>query len=172
MLYAYAFLFVLLILVSGLGSKNVNRRREIRSMGRFNIFLFVFVSVMASSTPFLISQPSDPLQASMQFLTLYGISTTAFIIAITEITIYSQRLSLCDSLGLTSVFLKKQKKIWSENLADFPNSDNIVNSIGSASAVTELFSHGSFGLALLWSFAVMEQTIDEVAESVILRNPA
>jgi hypothetical protein len=86
--------------------------------------------------------------------------------------VYGQRVSLRRSMGLTVDFFKKQKKAWTERLANFPNSDNIVNCIDGAPAVTELFDHGSFGLALLWSCAVMEQILDAVAEGVISREPA
>jgi hypothetical protein len=172
MLYVYVPLFVMLVFVSGFGTKNMSFRREVHSMGQFRVFLFSLASVMASLAPFTVNKPADPLQASAEFLLLYGISTLALTVAIVEITIYGQRISLRKSMELTVDFFKKQKKIWTEKLAGFPNSDNIVNCIDSAPAVTELFDHGSFGLALLWSCAVMEQTIDAVAEGVISREPA
>jgi hypothetical protein len=74
-------------------------------------------------------------------------------------------------MELTADFFKKQKKIWSERLVDFPNSDNVTDCIAGATPVTELFDHGSFGLTLLWSCAVMEQTIDAIAEGVISKEP-
>jgi len=172
MLYIYVPLFIALVIVSGFGSKNMSsHKRETYSMGSFRVFLFSLISVMASAIPFTISQPSDPWLAAAQYLLLFGISTLALTLAVVEITVYGQRISLRMSMELTDDFFKNQKKIWVEKLADFPNSDNIVNCINGAPAVTASFDHGSFGLALLWSFAVMEQTIDAVAEGVISREP-
>jgi hypothetical protein len=172
MLYIHVPLFFTLVIVSGFGSKNMSsHKREIHSMGRFRVFLFTLISVMASVAPFIVSQPSDPWQATAQYPLLYGISTLALTIAVVEITIYGQRISLRMSLELTDDFFKNQKEIWAEKLADFPNSDNIVNCLDGVPAVTASFDHGSFGLALLLSFAVMEQTLDEVAEGVISREP-
>ena len=174
MLYIHVPLFVTLLMVSGFGSKNMSPRahkREIHSMGPIRVFLFTLISVMASVAPFIVSQPSDPWLAPAQYPLLYGISTLALTIAVVEITIYGQRISLRTSLGLTDDFFKNQKEIWAEKLADFPNSDNIVNCLDGVPAVTASFDHGSFGLALLLSFAVMEQTLDEVAEGVLSREP-
>jgi hypothetical protein len=172
MLYLYTPLFFMLVFVSGFGSKNMSsRKRETHSMGQFRIFLFSFISVMASAAPFTISQPSDPVLATGQYLLLYGISTLALTLAVTEITIYGQRLSLRRSMRLTADFFKNQKKAWAEKLVGFPNSDNIVKCIDGTSAVTEAFDHGSFGLALLWSWAVMERTLEAVAEGAISRDP-
>jgi hypothetical protein len=172
MLYIHVPLFFTLVIVSGFGSKNMSsHKREIHSMGRFRVFLFTLISVMASVAPFIVSQPSDPWQATAQYPLLYGISTLALTIAVVEITIYGQRISLRMSLELTDDFFKNQKEIWAEKLADFPNSDNIVNCLDGVPAVTASFDHGSFGLALLWSCAVMERMLDAVAEGVISREP-
>ena len=172
MLYAYIPLFIMLVFFSALWSKNMSFRREVHSMGQFRVFLFSLASVMASLTPFAVNQPADPLQAAAQFLLLYGISVLALTVAVVEITIYGQRISLRNSMELTVDFFKKQKKTWTEKLAGFPNSDNIVSCIDGAPVVTELFDGGSFGLALLWSCNVMEQTIDAIADGIISREPA
>jgi hypothetical protein len=148
-----------------------SRRRETWGMGRFRVFLFSFISLMASAVPFTISRPSDPWLATGQYFLLYSISTLALTLAVTEITIYGQRISLRESMKLTDDFFKNQKKIWVKELTDFPNSENIVNCIDGAPAVITSFDRGSFGLALLWSFAVMEHTLDATAEAVISREP-
>lgn len=174
MLYIHVPLFVTLLIVSGFGSKNMSPRahkREIHSMGPIRVFLFTLISIMASVAPFIVSQPSDPWLATAQYPVLYGLSTLALTMAVVEITLYGERISLRMSLELTDDFFKNQKEIWAEILADFPNSDNIVNCLDGVSAVTASFDHGSFGLALLLSFAVMEQILDEVAEGVISREP-
>jgi hypothetical protein len=173
MLYIYVPLFIALVIVSGFGSKNMSsHKRETYSIGSFRVFLFTLISVMASAVPFTVTQPSDPWLATGQYLLLYGISTLALTLTVTEITIYGQRISLRKSMELTDKFFKSQKKIWAEKLAGFPNSDNIVKCIDGTPAVTASFDHGSFGLALLWSWAVMERTLDAVAEGVISREPA
>lgn len=173
MLYLYVPLFFMLVFVSGFGSKNMSsRKRETHSMGQFRIFLFSFISIMASAVPFTVTQPSDLWLATGQYLLLYGISTLALTLAVTEITIYGQRISLRKSMELTDTFFKNQKKIWAEKLAGFPNSDSILKCIDGAPAVTAALDHGSFGLALLWSWAVMEQTLDAVAEVIIPIDPA
>jgi hypothetical protein len=161
----------MLVLVSAFGSKNMTRR-EVHSMGHFRVFLFSIVSVMASLAPFTVNQPSDPWLATAQFLFLFSISTIALTIAVVEITMYGQRISLRNSMKLDSKFFKKQQKIWSEKLSEFPNSENIVSSIDEGKAVLELFDRGSFGHAILWSWAVMERTLDAVADGVISREPA
>jgi hypothetical protein len=171
MMYVYIPLFVMLVMVSAFGSKNMTGR-EVHSMGHFRVFLFSIVSVMASLAPFTVNKPSDPWLATAQFLFLYGISTIALTVAVVEITVYGQRISLRNSMKLDSEFFKKQKKIWAEKLSEFPNSDNIVSSINEGKAVPQLFDRGLFGLAVLWSWAVMEQTLDAVAEGVISREPA
>lgn len=171
MMFAYIPLFVMLVIISALGSKNMSGR-EVHSMGHFHILLFSLTSVMASLAPFTVSQPSDPWLATAEFLFLYGISTLALTFAVVEITVYGQRISLRNSMKLDAEFFKKQKKIWAEKLSEFPNSDNIVSSINEGKAVPQLFDSGLFGLAVLWSCAVMEQTLDAVAEGVISREPA
>ena len=130
------------------------------------------MSVMASLAPFTVSQPSDLWLATAQFLFLYGISTIALTVAVVEITVYGQRISLRNSMKLDAEFFKKQKKIWTKKLSEFPNSDNILSCINEGKAVLQLFDNGLFGLAVLWSWAVMEQTLDAVAEGVISREPA
>jgi hypothetical protein len=171
LMYVYISVFVMLVILSALWSKNMSCR-EFHSMGHFRIFLFSLTGVMASLAPFTVSQPSDPWLAIAEFLFLYGISTLALTFAIVEITVYGQRISLRNSMKLDAEFFKKQKKIWAEKLSKFPNSDNIVNCINEGKAVPQLFDSGSFGLAVLWSCAVMEQTLDAVAEGVISREPS
>ena len=171
MLYAYIPLFVILVILSAVWSKNMSSR-EVPSMGYFRLLLFSLASVMASLAPFTVSQPSDPWLATAQFLLLYGISTLVLTFAVVEITVYGQRISLRNSVKSDVEFFKKQKKVWAEKLADFPNSDNIVTCIDGAKVVPQLFDSGSFGLTLLWSCAVMEQTIDAVAEGVISKEPS
>lgn len=171
MLYAYIPLFVILVILSAIWSKNMSGK-EAHSMGHFRIFLFSLASVMASLAPFTVSKPPDPWLATAEFLLLYGISTLALTIAVVEITVYGQRISLRNSMKLDAKFFEKQKKAWAEKLTDFPNSDNIVNCIDGAKVVPQLFDNGSFGLALLWSCNIMEQTIDAIAEGMITIEPA
>jgi hypothetical protein len=169
MLYIYVPLFVLLVLVSALGTKNFGG--EVNNMGHFLCFLFMLVSVLSSIAPFYVSQPSDPVIASLQFILLFGISALALTMAIIETTIFGQRLSLRNKMQLTDEFLKNQRKVWEEKLSGFPNAENIISSIDGSRALVALFDKGSFGPAVLWSCGIMEQTIDAIADGIISRNP-
>ena len=112
LLYFYAPLFVALVIVSGFGSKNMSSHtRETWSMGRFRVFLFSVISVMSTAVPFTIRQPSDPWLATGQYLLLFSISAIALTLAVTEITVDGQRISLRNSMKLTEDFFKNQKKI-------------------------------------------------------------
>lgn len=169
MLIVYLPLFVTLILISALASKNFGR--EVNNMGYTRGFLFFIVAVLASVTPFTIKAPANPMQASFQFILLSGVSTTALIIAIVEITVCGQRVSLRNNMQLTEDFFKKQKQVWKQLLVDFPNSENIIQSIDGFKAIPMLFDKGSFSLAVLWSCNVMEQTTDAIADGLISKNP-
>lgn len=169
MLYIYVFFFALLVLVSALGSKNF--RREVNNIGRIGCFLFILASALGSLAPFTVHLPSDPLVALLQFALLFGAWFGAFMMAIFETTIFGQRLSLRGNLKLTDEFFKKQSKVWKEKLLGFPNSEEIIRSIDGSRALVTLFDKGSFGLVVLWSCNVMEQTIDAIAKGVISRNP-
>jgi hypothetical protein len=169
MLYIYVPLFALLVLFSALGTKNFGG--EVNNMGYFLCFLFVLVSVMSSIAPFYVSQPSDPLIASLQFALLWGISVLALTMAIIEATIFGQRLSLRNKMQLTDEFFKKQRKVWKEKLSEFPNAEKIISGIDSSRALVTLFDKGSFGPAVLWSCGIMERTIDAIADGIISRNP-
>jgi hypothetical protein len=169
MLYIYAPLFIMLVFFSGLGSKNF--ALEVHNMGRFRAFLFLLASVLASTLPFTLAQPTDPLYGLYRFFLLFAISSLALTIAITEVTIWGQRVSLREKMGLADVFFTKQKKVWEKKLADFPNLEDILISIDSGRFIATLFDRGSFNLAVLWSCNLMEQIIDAVAAVIISRNP-
>jgi hypothetical protein len=124
----------MLIFVSGLGSKNLGR--EVHNMGRFRGFLFLVASVLASTLPFTLAQPSDPLYGLYRFRLLFCISTVALTIAVVEVTVWGQRVSLRNNMQLTDDFFKKQKKVWEEKLASFPNSTNIIDSLDDGSYVS------------------------------------
>jgi hypothetical protein len=169
-LFIYAPLFVVLILVSGIGSKNLGK--ENNNVGFYRGFLFFMASILASVTPFLVKLPSDPNQASFQFLLLSGVSAIALIIAIIDITVCGQRISLRESMKLTNTFFKKQKTVWEKKLVDFPNAKKIINKIDGCLAIPMLFDKGSFGLAILWSCNIIEQTTDAAADGIISKDPS
>jgi len=169
-LYIYIPSFIFLVLVSALASKNF-ALREVNNMGHFRCSLFMLASVLASLAPFVVNKPEDPLMATFQFSLLYFIYTLSLTIAVVEVTVYGQRISLRSNMHLTDDFLKKRRKIWKEKLEKFPNSENIIKSIDDSRALATLFDRGSFGLAILWSCNVMEQAIDAVADGIILMNP-
>jgi hypothetical protein len=164
----YVPLFIALVLVSGLGSKNYGH--EVPNMGHFRGFLFLIASVLAATTPFLLKFPDD-LNGLFQFLLIFAISTLALTIAIVEVTIFGQRVSLRNSIRLTDDFFKKQKKVWEKELEGFPNSEKIINCLDDGKFVAGLFDRGSFNLAILWSCNVMEEIIDAAADGIIQKDP-
>lgn len=161
-------LFALLILISAIASKNLGR--EVNSVGFNHGFLFFIATILASVTPFLIKTPSDPIQASLQFIVLYAVSATALIVAVVDITVCGQRVSLRESMQLTENFLKKQKQVWEKELGNFPNAEKIISNMDGCRAIPALFDKGSFGLAVLWICNVIEQTTDAIAEGVISKD--
>jgi hypothetical protein len=169
MLIVYLPLFAMLILMSALGSKNFGR--EVNNMGYTRGFLFFIAAVLASLTPFILKAPANPIQASFQFILLSGVSVLALIMAVVEITVCGQRVSLRNNMQLTEDFFKKQKQVWKQLLVDFPNSESIIKSIDEFQAIPVLFDKGSFSLAVLWSCNVIEQTTDAIAEGIISKNP-
>jgi len=164
MLLFYVPIFIALVLVSGLGSKNYER--EIPNMGHFRGFLFLITSVLAAPLPFLLRFPND-LNGLFQFSLTFAISTLALTIAIIEVTVFGQRVSLRNKIGLTDDFFKNQKKVWKKNLEGFPNSEKIITCIEDGRFVATLFDRGSFNLTILWSCNIMEKTVDIVTEEII-----
>lgn len=167
----YASLFIALILISGLASKNCVRTREISNMGHFRGFLFLIASVLAVPVPFLL-RFSDNLSGFLLFLLTFAISTLALTIAIVEVTIFGQRVSLRDKIGLTNDFFKRRRTAWEGKLQSFPNSKKIIDGLENSKFVADLFDKGSFNLAVLWSCNVMEGIIDAVANGIIQEDPS
>jgi hypothetical protein len=159
MLPFYVLLFIALVLTSGLASKNYVQTREVPNMGYFRGFLFLIASVLAAVTPFLFRFPQN-LNGLFQFLLTFSISAVALIVAIVEVTVYGQRVSLRKSIQLDEDFFKKQKKIWEEKLEGFPNLEKMLDCVYNGRIVVSLFDRGSFNLAVLWSCNVMEEIID------------
>lgn len=164
----YVPLFIALVLVSGLGSKNYFG--EIPNMGHLRGFLFLVASVLAAVTPFLLKFPDD-LNGLLQFSLILAISTLALTIAIVEVTVFGQRVSLRNSIQLTDDFFKKQKKVWGKDLEGFPNSEKIISDLEDSKFVAGLFDRGSFNLTVLWSCNIMEKIVDTVTEEIISRDP-
>jgi hypothetical protein len=168
MIVVYVPLFILVILVSGLGSKNY--AREIPSIGYFRAFLLLIVSALASTVPFTLGL-ENTWYSLFRFLLTFGLSNIALTVAIVEVTIVGQRVSLRQSILLDDFFFRKEKKDWDEGLVGFPNSKAIVSSLNDGQFVASLFDKGSFNLAVLWSCNVMEKVIDSVVEGLVSQNP-
>jgi hypothetical protein len=169
-LAVYVPLFVMMVLISGLGSKNLSRRQEVSNMGYFRGFLFLIASVLAAAFPFLIRFQSD-LNGLFQFVLTFALSTVALTMAIVEVTIFGQRISLRNNIGLNIELFKKQKKVWENNLEGFPHSEKIISNLEDGRFVPEFFDRGSFSLAVLWSCNVMEEIIDAAANGIIEKDP-
>lgn len=166
-LTVYVCVFFLFVLISGLGSKNYGR--EIPGMGYFRGLLFLIVSVLASPMPFLTLENS--LYGLIRFCLLLTITYCSLWVAVTEVTISGQRVSLRESIPLKKEFFAKQKGIWKEKLAGFHNLEEIVSDLDDGKFVTSFFDRGSFDLAVLWSCNIMEEIIDKVIEDIVSSFP-
>lgn len=169
MFFIYLPIFIMLIVISGLGSKNVGF--EFHSMGYSRGFIFLLAGVLASTFPFII-RPENDIFGFFKFLLTFSISNIALTIAIIEITVWGQRVSLRSSLQLTDDFFKNQKKEWERKIEDFPYSKKILSSFEDSKFVTVLFDRGSFDLTVLWLCSVMEKIVDIITEEIISRDPA
>jgi len=170
LLLSYVFVFLALVLICGIGSKNFGREREVPNMGYFRSFLFLIVSVLAVTFPFL-AHFSNNLYGFFDFLLTYTISVLALTVAVVEVTILGQRTSLRKSIHLDVEFFKKQRAIWEERLQSFPNSEKILDRIDDSKYVSDFFDRGSFNLAILWSCSIMEEIIDATTKRIIKRDP-
>ena len=168
MLLNYVPLFIMLILISGLGSKNFGR--EVHNIGYFRGFVFLLASVLASTLAFTL-RLENTWYGLFQFTLIFAISNFALVIAIVEVTIWGQRVSLRNSIGLTDEFFGKQKKVWKRELDGCPNSEEIVSGLDGGRYIASLFDRGSFNLAVLWSCNVMEKIIDAAADGIIQKDP-
>lgn len=161
------FVFVL-ILVCALGAKNVSR--EFRPIGYYLGLLFLIASLLAETSAFLI-RVENSLYGAFQILLVFSISIAAFVISTTHIAVWGQRVSLRESARLTDDFFKKKKEKWKNELAGFPNLNNILEGLDNGRFVADLFDSGSFNLVVLWSCNVMEKIIDAAAEGIISKEP-
>ena len=91
----------------------------------------------------------------------------ALLVAVIEVTIPGQRLSLRNNIGLTDGFIDKEKVAWKEELKDFPNAEKIINELDAGRHVAKLFDQGSFSLAVLWACNVMEEIINAAGDGII-----
>lgn len=160
--------FLVLILVSGLGSKNF--QREVPNMGHFRSFLFLIVCALAIFFPFL-AKYSDDMYGFFQFLLTFSVSAVALIVAIVEVTVLGQRISLRANLHLDDSFFKKQKTLWEKDLEGFPNSERIIEKIDDGKFIPVLFDRGSFNLVVLWTCNLMEEIIDASVDGIIQKDP-
>ncbi len=100
-----------------------------------------------------------------------AVTDTALLLAILQITVLGQRVSLRRSVPLTDDFFKKQKEEWRNNLQGFPNLDEILRSLDDGQYIAGLFEKGSFNLAVLWSCSTIEKIIDSTADGIISITP-
>jgi hypothetical protein len=156
------------VLFSALGAKNSGR--EFYCIGYHLGLLFLFASVFAETSTFLLNVENSPLGA-FQIIVIFSISTIAFVISTVHIAVWGQRVSLRVSAGLTDDFFSKQKKQWGSELNEFSNPKIILDSMDGGRFVANLFDRGSFNLVVLWSCNVMEEIIDAITDGIISRKP-
>ncbi len=169
-LLLYVPMFFALVLVSGLGSKNFARTQEVPNMGHLRGSLFLITSTLAIAFPFLAKFPND-MYGLFQFLLTFSVPTVALTLAIVEVTVLGQRISLRDNVHLDDGFFKKRKRIWEKELEGFPNSAKIIEKIDDGRFIPVFFDRGSFNLVVLWSCNVMEEIIDAAVDGIIQRDP-
>lgn len=158
-----------LVLMCALGAKNVSR--EFHPIGYYLGLLFLFASLLAETSTFLI-RVENSLYGVFQILLVFSISIAAFVTSTTHVAVWGQRVSLRESARLTDDFFKKQKEKWKNELAGFPNLDNVLEGLDDGRFVADLFDSGSFNLVVLWSCNVMEEIIDAAAQGIISKEPA
>jgi len=169
-LLLYVPMFFAMVLVSGLGSKNFAQTREVPNMGYLRGYLFLIVSALAIAFPFYAKFSND-IYGLSQFLVTFSVSIAALTVAIVEVAVLGQRVSLRNSIHLHEGFFKQQKRIWEKGLEGFPNSRRIIEKIDDGSFLIALFDRGSFNLAVLWSCNVMEEIVDVAVDGIIQENP-
>jgi hypothetical protein len=116
MLLSYVPLFIMLILVSGLGSKNFGQ--EFHNIGYFRGFVFLIASVLASIFAFTLRV--DTWYGLFQVILILAISSCALVTAIVEVTIWGQRVSLRNSIGLTDEFFGGTNEILGKGTSRLP----------------------------------------------------
>jgi hypothetical protein len=112
-LLVYAPILILVILISGLGAKNLGT--GFQTIGRGLSFLFLMTSALSSLLPFYIKFDNS-LNGYLQFFLIVAVTSIALIVAIVELTILGQRVSLRSSSGLKDDFFADQKKRWQTKL--------------------------------------------------------
>jgi len=163
----YVLLYLGVILISGLPTKNFSR--EFYPMGFTSAVVMLLTSVITEAFAFVTFVNS--LTGLLQFLLILSISQFAFVLSVITIAILGQRTSLRNSIGLTDSFFEKEKKRWKKELQEFPNLDNVFESLDGGRFIPRLFDEGYFNLAILWSCNVMEEVIDAVTDGIISKFP-
>jgi len=169
MLWIYVPIFISLVLVSGLASKNFTRR-TVHNTGYIDCFLFLLVSVLASTLPFILMQQSVTAWGLLQLSLVFAVSTIATIMAIVEVAVLGQRISLRESALLEGHFFRKQKRLWETKLKGFNNGKKIVSYLDEGEQIATFFERGYFSMVILWSCNIMEKILDAVGEEILSRS--
>lgn len=166
LMISYLPAYLVFVIISGFATKNT--KKEFHPMGWWMTLLMLFVSAL--SKIFALVAPFAPrmfLPPLLQLLFVLGISESAFIASIISVVVLGQRASLRARAGLDDKFFKREKIRWKRELAGFPNSDKILESLDGGRFVASLFDSGFFNLAILWCCNVMEEVIDAITEGII-----
>lgn len=164
LLLAYVPLAIFFVLMNSLAAKNTGK--EIPAMNYLLSFMFTLVSGLAYSTQFTF-QFDNSIIGLFQLGITMAVIEAALILAIFQITILGQRISLRTSIKLTDDFFKKNKKKWQNELRGLPNLDEILRSLEDGRFIASLFDKGSFNLAVLWSCNTIEKIIDSTVDGII-----
>lgn len=163
----YFIIYCCLIVVLGLRAKNMP---AFHPMGFLSAVLLLTTSAFSKMLALIIL--IDPTYANPAgFYVILILSEPALLLALISIIVYAQRTSLRKSVGLHDKFFDKEKARWENELKEFPNLDNILNSVSGGRFIKDLFDKGLFNLTILWSCSVMGETIDAIATGIISKNP-
>lgn len=169
MLVVYIPLFCVIVLVSALFTKNYYRR-EFHPMDSWLAYLMLYASSFSIFFSILAPLAGDILGV-LERLFLMGLSELAFVLSLITISVLGQRSSLRMSIDLHSRFFSNQRRNWEKKLAGLANSGKILESLDNCQFTITLFDKGLFGLTILWSCNVMEESVDAIVDSLILRYP-
>lgn len=169
MLVVYIPLFCVVVLVSALFTKNYYRR-EFHPMDSWLAYLMLFAGSFSIFFSILVPLGGDVLGV-LDRLFLMGLSELAFILSLITICVLGQRSSLRLSIDLNSRFFSNHRRNWEKELSGLANSGKILESLDNCQFTITLFDKGLFGLTILWSCNVMEESVDAIVDGLLLKYP-
>jgi len=163
----YALVYIGLILMSGLFAKNF--KGDFYLTEWWIAFLLFFMSII--SMLFALTSLEGTILGLIQFIILFSLSQVSFVFSVIILTVFGQRASLREKIGLTHDFFEKEKRKLKNMLLGFSSLDRIIEVLDEGQFIVDLFDKGFFNLSVLWSCNVMERVIDAIVDEIISRAP-